>query len=50
MAKPIEANPILRGKAAKEFREYLAKAKPDVAKAERNRHDTEIYNKVKVTK
>ena len=32
MAKPIPANPILTGEAAKWFRRYLANAKPSPAK------------------
>ena len=32
MAKPIEGTPVLKGKAAQDFVEYLRKAKPDPKK------------------
>jgi len=44
MAKPIIQNPIIRGKAAKEFsRLLLSGAAVTKEKTERNRKDVEIY-------
>lgn len=50
MAKPILGTPILRGKAAKEMLEYLAKAKPDPEKEEQLRKALEFHRKVEVIK
>ncbi len=44
MAKPIIPNPVLRGKAAREFdRRFLSNTKLDPAKAKRNKKDLELY-------
>ena len=44
MAKPIKDNPVIRGKAARQFREmFLAKTAPSPKRVEQNKKDIEIY-------
>ena len=44
MAKPIKENPILRGKAAKQFDQmFLSNAKPDPEKVVRHKNDVKVY-------
>ncbi|MEX0763022.1 MAG: hypothetical protein WD333_11400 [Dehalococcoidia bacterium] len=45
MAKPIMETPVLKGKAAKAFAEYLKTAKPDPAKAEKRARALNTYRK-----
>jgi len=49
MAKPIKADPILRGEDAKEFYNiFLKNARLDPAKAERNKKNVQIYRSSRV--
>ncbi len=49
MAKPIESDPTLRGKAAKRFIErFLTNAKCDPGKAERDKAALDVYQKMRV--
>ncbi len=49
MAKPIKADPVLRGEDAKEFyNRFLKNARLDPAKAERNKNSVEIYRSTPV--
>ena len=44
MAKPIKENPVLRGKAAKQFSKlFLSDTKPDPEKVERHKKDVEVF-------
>ncbi|MDA0264125.1 MAG: hypothetical protein O3A93_13045 [Chloroflexi bacterium] len=44
MAKPITENPVLRGKAAKKFKEmFLLNTKPDPEKIKRHKEDVEVF-------
>jgi hypothetical protein len=47
MAKPIIQNPIIRGKAAKEFAKmFLSKTQITQEKQERNKSDVQLYHSV----
>ncbi len=49
MAKPIKADPILRGRDAREFYNiFLKNARLDPAKAERNKKNAELYRNTPV--
>ncbi len=49
MAKPIEENPIIKGKAAKQFKEmFLTKTAPSPERIERNKKDVETYQSAMV--
>ncbi len=49
MAKPIKADPILRGKDAEEFyNKFLKNARLDPVKAERNKKNAELYRSTPV--
>lgn len=44
MAKPIEADPILRGKVARDFeKKFVLNTKPDPDKVKRNEQDLAFY-------
>ena len=44
MAKPIRDNPVIRGKAAKQFKEmFLTKTAPSPKRVEQNKKDVETY-------
>ncbi len=49
MAKPIESDPTLRGKAAKRFvSQYLTNVKHDPDKAKRDRKAQDVYQNMRV--
>lgn len=48
MAKPIQADTVLKGKAAKQFKKYIETAKPDAAKAARLAEAKESHERIKV--
>lgn len=44
MAKPIEGNPVIKGKAARNFRKmFLSKTTPSPESVERNKRDIETF-------
>ncbi len=44
MAKPIIDNPVIKGKAAKQFKAmFLAKSTPSPERVEQNKKDVETY-------
>jgi hypothetical protein len=47
VAKPIEAIPVFKGKAARWLTHYLKTARIDPAKQERARQDQEVAKRVK---
>ena len=47
VAKPIEAIPVFKGKAARWLTRYLKTARIDPAKQERARQDQEVAKRVK---
>ena len=50
MAKPIKENPIIKGKAAKQFREmFLTKSAPSPERVEQNKRDVKTFLSAKVS-
>ena len=44
MAQPIRDNPVIRGRAAKQFRRmFLSKSDPSKETVERNKKDVELF-------
>ena len=44
MAKPIKGNPIIRGRAAKQFKNmFLSKSYPSPERVEQNKKDVEVF-------
>jgi len=44
MAKPIEGNPVIKGRSARRFRKmFLSKTTPSPESVERNKKDIEVY-------
>jgi len=44
MAKPIKGNPIIRGRAAKQFKSmFLSKSDPSPERVEQNKKDIEVF-------
>ena len=49
MAKPIKENPVLRGKAAKQFNKlFLSDAQRDPEKIERHKKDVDVFRRATV--
>ncbi len=49
MAKPIRPDPILKGKAAREFeRKFIVNPQPDPERAQREKAAQEVYGSTKV--